>query len=63
MALKDITKMFGASSETTETEIQSSLSLLLGVLTIDNLSRGFNADGAEGVVFYIAGYIARSLLK
>jgi hypothetical protein len=63
MALKDITKMFGASSETTETEIQSSSSLLLGVLTIDNLSRGFNADGAEGVVFYIAGYIARSLLK
>lgn len=63
MSVKDSAEIFGSKSEITEREIKSSSALLLGVLTIDNLSSGYCLEGSEGVVFYIAGYIARSLLK
>lgn len=63
LTLADVSEVFQDSAHITQSMIESDTGTLLACLTSETLNTDCQLDGEEGVVYYIAGYIARSMLK
>jgi hypothetical protein len=64
VSLQEVREVFKESNEAEKQKILSDCAVLLDSLPIDSLSGSFELEkGEEGIVYFIAGYIARSLLK
>jgi hypothetical protein len=64
VSLQEVKQVFSVCSETEKERIDSDAAVLLASLPIDSLSANFDCEkGEEGIVFFVSGYISRSLLK
>jgi hypothetical protein len=64
VSLQEVREVFKESNEAEKQRFFLDSAVLLASLPIDSLSANFELEkGEEGIVYFIAGYIARSLLK
>jgi hypothetical protein len=64
VSLQEVKQVFSVCSETEKERIDSDAAVLLASLPIESLSANFDCEkGEEGIVFFVSGYISRSLLK
>jgi hypothetical protein len=64
VSLQEVREAFADCSETEKDKIASEASGVLSSLQSDSLSSNFEFEtGEQGIIFFVAGYIARSLLR
>jgi hypothetical protein len=63
LSLEDVADVFAEGNLAEQSNIVGSACELLSLLPSDGMSEGIKLNGEEGIIFYVAGYIARSLLK
>jgi hypothetical protein len=64
VSLQEVREAFADCSETEKDRVASEALVVLSSLPSDSLSSDFEFEtGEEGIIFFVAGYIARSLLR
>lgn len=60
--IQEIQEVFAGIGGTKE-EIDADVEKLYGMINFDSIHDALESDGQEGIMFYVAGYIVRGLLK
>jgi hypothetical protein len=64
LKLSDVAEVFQEGDEAEKNKVQDEADNLYALLPLDNLSCDFQLHkGEEGILYYVSGYIARSILK
>jgi hypothetical protein len=64
LKLTEVAEVFQEGNEAEKKKVQDEADNLYALLPVENLSSDFQLhEGEEGVVYYVAGYISRSILK
>jgi hypothetical protein len=64
VSLQEVRETFSECSDTDRVAVASDTAVLISVLPSDSLSSSFELEkGEEGIVFFVAGYISRSVLR
>lgn len=61
--MSEVANVFQSGKKSAEEQIEVAAANLLALLPSEVLGDSLQLDQAEGIVYYIAGYIARSILK